>query len=457
MNLKGQYLKTNIMQLLSLQILKYNHLENLNIDFKKSISVIIGANGSGKSSILEVLAKIFSAAYLNEKASFGFDLVYSVSYEKQEEKTTTMSAFVTHIVRLSAKEHDEPIKMDTGILPEGFIISDLKEGKVKLSEQDKSDILRFLPSNIVVYYSGLSDHMELLCSKHEKIQKDEFLKGNSLAKRPLFYYRPENFKMLLLALLSYEFGDTRNFVYEKLKITELSGFYLKMKRPNANWAKGKKSQEFWGAKGTMKDFLVLLGQLSEFTSIADNDNSINFSFPGVDQLYLLKNYFGEEKRLFELLDMALYEELLEEISIQLNKGTPHSGSTSKKGGIEIDSDALSEGEQQIIAIKGINDILIQNNTLLLFDEPDTYLHPVWQSSFISEIEQYSENSQFLITTHSPQLISNFRDGDLHILRKGVLVEHSNDFYGRDINSILSNYIDRKSTRLNSSHANISYA
>ena len=93
-----------------------------------------------------------------------------------------------------------------------------------------------------------------------------------------------------------------------------------------------------------------------------------------------------------------------------------------------------------IAIKGINEILIQENTLLLFDEPDTYLHPIWQSSFISEIEQYSENAQFIITTHSPQLINNFKEGELHILRKGELIEHSNDFYGRDINSILSGYM-----------------
>ena len=68
------------------------------------------------------------------------------------------------------------------------------------------------------------------------------------------------------------------------------------------------------------------------------------------------------------------------------------------------------------------------------------MHPVWQSSFISEIEQYSENAQFIITTHSPQLINNFKEGELHILRKGELIEHSNDFYGRDINSILAGYM-----------------
>ena len=428
------------MQIISLHIHKYNHLENFTIVFDKSLSVIIGANGSGKSSILEILAKIFSAAYLNEKSPLGFELVYSVNHENKDERTSTTSDFTTHIVKLSSTGKDEPIKMDTGILPDGFIISDLKKGKVQLTEQDKSTLLRFLPSNVVIYYSGLSDHMEKLCSKHEKIQKEEFFKGNALAKRPMFYYRPENFKMLLLALLSFEFGDTKDFIFDKLKITELSRFSIKIKKPEAKWTKGKKAKDIWGAYDIMKNFVAVLEQFAEFKLVADDDNSIEFSFPNMDKLYSLKNHFGEEKRLFELLDMALYEEMLDEISIILNKGALQTSSIQQEGEIHLNSDALSEGEKQIIAIKGINEILIQENTLLLFDEPDTYLHPVWQSSFISEIEQYSENAQFIITTHSPQLINNFKEGELHILRKGELIEHSNDFYGRDINSILAGYM-----------------
>src|SRR3954469_8828766 len=104
------------MQILSLQINKYNHLENFSIEFRKSISVIIGANGSGKSSILEILAKIFSAAYLHEKSPFGFVLVYSVFHENKEERASTTDDFTTHIVRVSSTGKDELIKMDTGIL-----------------------------------------------------------------------------------------------------------------------------------------------------------------------------------------------------------------------------------------------------------------------------------------------------------------------------------------------------
>jgi len=60
------------MQLKHLYIKDYKILKDFHIDFpydfKKYVSVFIGANGSGKSTILEAIAQIFSSVYLNEKA-----------------------------------------------------------------------------------------------------------------------------------------------------------------------------------------------------------------------------------------------------------------------------------------------------------------------------------------------------------------------------------------------------
>src|SRR5690606_9288699 len=97
---------------------------------------------------------------------------------------------------------------------------------------------------------------------------------------------------------------------------------------------------------------------------------------------------------------------------------------------------LSEGEQQAIIIKGLTELLSEKNSLFLFDEPDTYLHPKWQRQFITDIENTidsshnSENS-FVIATHSPQLLSNAQSelNFVKIIEDGALIENTPKYYG----------------------------
>ena len=382
------------MQLLSLYIKKYNHLVDFKIDFKKKLSVIIGVNGSGKSSILEVLAQIFSDAYLGEKASLGFKLTYTMGSEE--------------VIELSADDKDMDIKMN------GNGINDI-----------------WLPDNIVVYYSGLSDKMEKICEVHEKKQADDFRKGH-FSKRSFFYYRPKNFKMFLLSLFAYEYGETKDFILRKMQLTGLKKFGIEVVKPK--WAKDKaKAENLWGLTGINKDFCDILDKFSDNKEIDSKENSfIRYKFDSIEKLYAIKNIYIEEKRIFEALNMLLYEDILGKSFLLLEKDDE-----------TISSNALSEGEKQIIAIRGINDLLIDDNTLLLFDEPDTYLHPSWQSQFIEEIIKYSKHTQFVITTHSPQILTNMNPqfGHLNYIENGKINDSVPHYYGRDINAILYNLMD----------------
>jgi len=432
------------MQLKRLYIKDYKILKDFTIDFpydfKKYISVFIGANGSGKSTILEVIAEIFSCTILKQKAKFKFLLEYQYiqNFHKFPENYKGLIP-PPFLIRLSAAKGSLPKMrivirdMDFDIVPPTKIAS-------------KSD---FLPDRIVIYYSGLSEIMKELCNPHEEKLSKSYRKGNANINRDFFYYTPEHFGIILLSLLSYEYGDIPDFLRGKAKIARMQSVQIRLKKPV--WANDK-IENFWGAKGEVRKLLDYLNENSASLVELQNpeksnkngniiievwqDESIIITILGLKRLYEIREHLVEERKLFELLNIMLADGLLEDISFSLIK---------EENGNYQNFSILSEGEQQIIAIKGLTELLSGKNTLFLFDEPDTYLHPKWQRQFISQIEKTVESAvesenTYVIATHSPQLLSNAKS-DLNfvkIIEDGSLVENTPKYYGREISSILYN-------------------
>lgn len=427
------------MQLKRLYIKDYKILKDFTIEFpydlKKYISVFIGANGSGKSTLFEAIAEIFSNLVLQQYPKFDFEIEYSIRHfsGKPGEYPHSDVKGKDLLIKIRGKK-DAPyfIQENDG---DGF-------SSIGLNNVYPSN----LPSKVVIYYSGLSKHMDLLCKKHEELQRKAFQEGDYSAQRRFFYYRPENFNMILLSLLSFEYGEIRKYIFEKLNITEVAGFSIKFKRPNKNWAKGKKSEKLWGAEGVINEFGLTLNQFAKYSIPEKNDNFLTFSFTSIKQLYALKDHYLSESKLFELLDMASYEGILDSIGISLNKGEKKKSSVSSDGEIVFNSSQLSEGEQQLLIIKGLTELLGQKNTLFLFDEPDTYLHPEWQRQFISEIKNVVDNTSYaenhyLIATHSPNIVSGITSDSLYVLDHGEIKDVPFNSYGKNVESLLIDFFN----------------
>ncbi len=450
------------MQLKSLYIKEYKILKNFTIefpyDFKKYISVFIGANGSGKSTILEAIAEISSSVFLSQVAKFDYVIEYSI---KSDDILTKFSVN-------NPKFENIPIKItgDSGYMARSEISFDLIPPEV-LNHSDTHSKLVFaqrnfrnlMPDKIVIYYSGLSEIMENLCKPHEEKLSKAYRKGNTDIDRDFFYYKPEHFGIILLSLLSYEYGDIPEFLQNKAKIHGMQSVQIRLKRPS--WHKAS-IEKFWGAEGEVRKFLDYLNENSATSGDLTNpvssnrkgnivieawqDEALIITIIGLERLYEIREHLIEERKLFEILNIMLEDGMLEDISFSFIK--------DDKGNSKSFS-VLSEGEQQAIVIKGMTELLSGKNTLFLFDEPDTYLHPSWQRQFIGEIEKEIESfskiersteqsiipeNTFLIATHSPQLLSNAKTelNFVKIIENGVLVEKTPKFYGREISSILYN-------------------
>ncbi len=107
---------------------------------------------------------------------------------------------------------------------------------------------------------------------------------------------------------------------------------------------------------------------------------------------------------------------------------------------------LSQGEKSLMALVGdiarrlamMNPKLenpLLGDGVVLIDEIDMHLHPTWQRSIISRLTNTFKNCQFVVTTHSPLVISDCKDVLVYSLDDGVLTSLESQ-YGQDANTVL---------------------
>jgi len=432
--------KFSAMRVHELYINDYKLLQDFNLSFSNQLSILIGKNGSGKSSVLECILWIFRCAHLTyvenqrEWTPFQFSITYSVRIEDVIEETSTTGEFEANYIAIKITGRPGADEFWT------FATDNSKYSRDELIE--KYGYKKLLPTNVVIYYSGWFETMNFLCEEHEKLYAESLKKRKTsstkdleitsekmfsrISSLPLLNIRQVHFEILLASLYCFEFNDDLDkFFLEKIGINKPEQSTLAISVKKKQWKKGADHLSFWGSEGLLLQFLQLIrdNDLSEFRYDEKNEQ-YTFIF-NLLNWYKVREFYGEEKKVFYLLHMLHASEMLKGIKVFLSRGTT-----------DISQHGLSEGEQQLITIRAINELLMEENSLFLFDEPDTYMHPSWQRTFIAQLDELKGEAQFIISTHSPQILSNLKNGEVQIMELGKVIEITPKFYGRDTGRIL---------------------
>lgn len=64
--------------------------------------------------------------------------------------------------------------------------------------------------------------------------------------------------------------------------------------------------------------------------------------------------------------------------------------------------------------------------IMLVDEIDLHLHPTWQQRVLSDLMRTFPLTQFIVTTHSPQVLTSVDKSSIRVLRQGSLGEWDGD-------------------------------
>lgn len=132
----------------------------------------------------------------------------------------------------------------------------------------------------------------------------------------------------------------------------------------------------------------------------------------------------------------------------------------EKRGERLTVNQLSDGEKCLMALVGdlARRLAIANperknplegEGIVLIDEIDLHLHPLWQRMVIPRLLSVFTNCQFLITTHSPHVITHVKPASLFLLsmtEKGLKTERASASYGRTAERILADLMGVENTR-----------
>lgn len=400
-------------------------LKSPDVELETSCAVIIGENGSGKSTFLELILTVFELVYkrLKDPNAIVDTEGFCLEYE------TTDKDDVLHHVSFESGYEDGHEVGELHVTIDGSLYTINEDGGEKLKG--------LLPANIITYYAGETDRVMNICNYFIAQNLNAVRKsGNKYTLNPLelptdvpFIY--SDLRHLPIALMALIANDGESKTLDKLNLREESVVYrINLQKPR--WATAG-SEDFWGNSSQLfNDFLSgLIEHALQNPQTSDAEISIEISAMN------LRDYLDEisiEHRgvfLYQIFDLLYNNDLLKNVEVWWNRRTDEIGTPP------MSADYFSEGEKQVVMTSALIEFWDKKHCLFLFDEPDTFLHPKWQSQFLPEVTQGLKESQAIITTHSPLMLSTIDKGcELFVMKDGQMMSFGTSTYGMEASDVI---------------------
>ncbi|WP_113660965.1 AAA family ATPase [Pedobacter nanyangensis] len=408
------------MRIDSLYIEDFKNLKKFRIDLdeKELNTVLLGQNATGKSNFIETLVLIFKYLDLSKPGSTPRypEFEYELKYKCRD-----------HNIKIECKKDQKTERFSY----------DINVDEVKQSYKSfftSKEI--YLPKYVFTYYSGISnklkDHFdENQRNFYNKAKAKGVTKEDVEDFRRMFYVQLVHSYFVLLAFYTFEEKKTRDFLSEYLSIENLESVLFKFQKPE--WQKKTNFQDefMWGAEGLVREFLEKLWEISlapidlledykeSFRDSSNRQKEYLYLFvPTKEKLQELNKFYTTNTELFKALESTYISDLIHEVRVKVKKVNV---------GNEITFRELSEGEQQLLTVLGLLKFTKDKETLVLLDEPDTHLNPLWKWRYLellndiyrsdSDTDSIDDTTQIIINTHDPLVIGGLKKEQIRIFRR----------------------------------------
>lgn len=129
------------------------------------------------------------------------------------------------------------------------------------------------------------------------------------------------------------------------------------------------------------------------------------------------------------------------LRVRRARSRSHPSLTLVKEGVEFDLQQLSEGERALAILAAdiawrMAEVGQGHSGIVLIDEVELHLHPKWQANVLPSLLRTFPELQFIVTTHSPIVLSHVDAECVRLLQDFRLVDVP-PTRGRDPNSVLT--------------------
>ncbi len=447
------------MKVKQLHLQNYGHFEDLTINFapttekKSNVTIIVGNNGAGKSQILEAMATGFSW-FVNKLLHDTGGVMLRSKKDSQYLKYPYEGEFIK---QSSIKNNSDKARVKvllTTMELNGIIdIDSNRENELKISSQGNhnqlSDLFnKYIKHNEAEYTIKQNLPLILFYSIDRNVQV------NSIHASHSFFYQ---------AISAYTNSLNAGSDYTKFFQWFRDIEDIENEKTNNQIAKNEELDEIIKKKVRLYDLL----NLQENVSIDDFDedkfyyDTMSKVSEEIEEIQSYLNNTNIRRGLFDEVDcnekISALKNVRQAIEYFTNFKNPRIRRQGiptmivEKDGEELDVNQLSQGEKSLLALVGdiarrlaiLNPSLdnpLEGEGVVMIDEVDLHLHPKWQHDLVDKLVQTFPNVQFILTTHSPHIISDRSDILVYALDDGELTQVPN-IYGEDVNTVLTKVFD----------------
>lgn len=395
-----------------LDINGYHCYKETGFDFAKEVTVLIGKNGTGKSSLLKAICDSLSFIFNSSEKSWGFSSL-----------ANGISELGVANIQLREIYHNERMEVADNVTLHGLALFQGIELNWKFCKMSKTNsyvqsslykdayiafMKKFKETGklpVLSYYSDRYPHINTKMGKTVK----EYLEKDDIFAQNWGYYQWNDFTSCT-EIWQKRFIKANNLLMSFTRSLEK----LKKEKSSAVTSITQQVKTLKSEIDYVTKYIRLFTDncYEELSDRSDDIKVVDLVIDGIDEFFI-KCIFedGVIRRWDEL--PAGYERLFSIIFDIAYRSYILNGSTGEPEG------------------------------LVIIDEVDLHLHPSLEQDVLQRLKKTFPHIQFIIATHSPLAISNFRQDENNIViqmeRNAANYKHYvlPDIYGMDYNYTLS--------------------